>query len=201
MAEGDVYRLSALWEHEASGDDVVNVWHFVQDSALILDTPGEDLVGAFQANVETLYAGIVHVNYTLTKYSVRRVQGNTEAFDLLVSVPGERGVTNDQNAAQVSGIITWTTGLTGRSFRGRTYLPPTSEGDVSGGLFSSTYYPEGMSNFAEAMIVDMSLVTIEFAAWILTVWSPTLEQQTPVTGFVARQVPGVQRKRRIGVGS
>lgn len=201
MAVGEIYRLAVKWEHEITGDDAVNIFHFKQLDALILDTPGEDLVGAFQEEVEELYAGIVSVNYSIVQYSVRKVASNEDAYDAPAAVTGERGTTSDQLPSTVAAIITWTTGLTGRNNRGRTYLPPTSEGDLLAGLWASTYFPTGMGNFADAMIEAMAELTVTHAGWQLGVRSETFDAFQPITGYVLRQVPGTVRRRRFGVGS
>lgn len=200
MAIGDVYRLSCRSQRSASGDDAVNVFHFRQETLLILDTPAEDLVGAFIVECELAYRNCFNPAYVLDLYTVRQVTGGTEAFEQSASAAGNVGSAANQLAAQVSGIISWKTGQAGRSKRGRTYLPPSDEAEISSGEWISDYFTRADS-FITSMIDGMSFADLTHAGWTLGVWSEVLTEFTPITTGQLRSVPGTQRKRRLGVGS
>lgn len=200
MAVGDIYRLSCVWERAASQDNAVNVFHFRQGDPPIFDTPAEDLVGAFVEEVELAYSNCVNPGYALTKYTVRQVTGGLEIFEQSTNIPGNVGSATTQLAAQVAGIVSWRSGLAGRSRRGRTYLPPADELEISSGLWIDDYITRE-SSFVNTMINLMNVSTITHAAWELVIWSTVLALATPVTGVVLPRTPATQRKRRLGVGS
>jgi len=208
MAVGDIYRLAARWQHVGSNDDVVNVWHFRQQSGLIVDTPGGDLVQAFVDAAVTLYAGLTSVLYTLDLITVRQVQGGEEVFETAADYPGQRGVSATGLPGQLSCVLSWRTGLAGRRRRGRTYMPPAAEEDLNAGQWISGYIA-GVTNFADAMRDDMNTVTLTHAAWQLGIWSvpnsdppaDPLTLFTPVTTWIIDSVPGTMKSRRIGSGS
>jgi len=201
MAVGDIYRLSARSQRTGSGDDVVNGWHFRQANPLVFDTAGEDLIAAFEEYCETVYLGLMSTLYILDLYEVRQITGGNEIFQSAVSRPGTRGTDSTVLPSQTACIINWQTGLAGRRFRGRTFMPPASEGDIVEGQFESTYLG-GVADFIALMIDDMASISVTFASWELVVHStagaPT--STTVITG-AANPNPGVHRSRRIGVGS
>lgn len=201
MATGDVYRLAVRSQRTGSGDDVVNGWHFRQDTALVLDSAGEDLVAAWTDYCQGLYLGLMSTIYTLDLYEVRQKTGGVEVYVQPTSEAGTRGTDATVLPAQSSCVINWGTGLAGRRFRGRTFMPPASEGDIVEGRYEPTYV-SGVSNFVTAMIDDMSSVSIDYAIWTLvvfsTVGSPT---DTDVTVGQVNTNPAQRRSRRLGVGS
>ena len=201
MAVDDVYRLSVRSQRTGSGDDVVNGWHFRQDAPLVLDSAGVDLVSAWISYCQALYLGLMSTIYTLDLYEVRQVVGGDEIYVQPTSEAGTRGSDASVLPAQSSCIINWGTGKAGRRNRGRTFMPPASEGDIVEGLYESTYL-SGVANFVTAMLDDMGSVTIDFAAWTLVVFSQAgAPTATPVTAGLVNPNPGQRRSRRIGVGS
>jgi hypothetical protein len=208
MAINGIYRLSARWENNLTGDDIVNVWHFRQDEITILDTPGEDLVQAFVTECIPVYAALVAASYTLNLFSVRQVEGGEEIYEEAVSHPGTRGTAATQLPSTVACVLSWKTGLAGRRRRGRTYMPVTVEGDLDTGQFIAAYL-DGVDAFALNMIDDMATGTVGHAAWAFGIWSApqTVPLPTPPTMFtqvtqgIARANPGTVRSRRAGSGS
>jgi len=208
MALGDIYRLAMRWQHVTSGDDVVNVWHFQQNSLLILDTPAEDLLQAFTEEVITLYSGLTSPLYLLDLITVRQITGGIEIFEIGASTLGERGTTATGLPGQVACVVSWRTGLAGRRRRGRTYMPPAAEEDLNAGRWIAGYVA-GVTNFGNGMVTGMATATIGHASWLFGVWSvpqtvpppdpPTLF--TPITSFIIDPVPGTMRSRRVGSGS
>lgn len=201
MAIGDNYRLSVRSQHNSTFDDVVNGWHFTQLSALVFDTPGEDLIAAWANYCSATYLGSMSVNYTLDLFEVRQVTGGNEITQAAVSLAGTRGTSATQLPPQVSCVVNWGTGLAGRRFRGRTFMPPASEGDVVDGRFEPTYI-SGVENFALAMIQDMPSINVNFAQWELVVFSTAgAPTATPIVTGVPNTNPATRRSRRFGVGS
>lgn len=201
MAVGDIYRLSARWQREVTGDDVVNVWHFRQDAPLVFDTAGEDLVAAFRNYCEPTYFAITSSIYVLDLYEVRQATGGFEIYQEVVSVPGTRGTDVTVLSAATSCVLNWRTGLAGRSNRGRTFMPPTAEGDLDTGQFIPGYL-DGVNAFADAMIDDMSSLNILFSVWRLVVFSQVGGPHgTDITSYFANPNPAKMGSRRLGVGS
>jgi len=201
MSVGDIYRLSVRSQRTGSGDDVVNGWHFRQFNPLVFDTAGEDLIGAWENYCQDLYLGLMSTIYVLDLFEVRQIVGGNEIFQQTVSRVGTRGTDATVLPAQTSCIVNWQTGLAGRRFRGRTFMPPASEGDIVEGLFESTYLA-GVDNFIAAMITDMASIGIEFASWELVVHSTAgAPTSTNVISGSGNPNPGQRRSRRIGVGS
>jgi len=198
MAVNDYYWLIAELNNSAGDAVQVNRWVFQQRDLLIFDEPGEDLVEAFIDIVAPAYDNLYSSQYTLQTLRVRGITDPTYGYDRGgLSIAGV--LTGERVANQVSAIITWTTGLVGRSYRGRTFLPVASEAQMTNGSWSNTYLGY-MTAFGNAMLA-MNAVSIDFAPWKLHVWSDTLAAATPVTGFITRSVPGTQRRRRLGRGS
>jgi len=201
MALGDTYRLSVRSQRTGSGDDVVNGWHFQQDTALVFDTAGEDLVAAWVDYCSPLYLGLMSTMYTLDLIEVRQVTGGNEIFQSTVSLPGTRGTDATVLPAQTSCVVNWATGQAGRRFRGRTFMPPASEGDIIEGVFESTYLA-GVANFVTAMVDTMNSVSIDYAIWTLVVHSTAgAPISTVVISGAGNPNPAQRRSRRIGVGS
>lgn len=200
MAIDDIYRLSVQWEQRATLDDAVNVFHFKQLNATVFDTPGEDLVQAFQGEAEERYTALVTDLYAIKRYSVRKIGGVDEEYDLGVNVEGTLGAGTGMLPAQVAAIISWRTGLAGRSHRGRTYLPPANESSIASGVYESSYLIV-MGQFASLVLGMASHIGVAYGQYQVGVYSPTLEEFFPYTTFLARQTPGIVRRRRIGSGS
>ena len=200
MAVGDVYRLSVQFEREVSADDAVNVFHFRQGSGTIFDTPGEDLVEAFIDQIQPTYVAIVSSAYDLVRYAVRQVTGGLEVYEQGTLVDCTRGTDETQLPAQSTCVISWRSGLAGRSRRGRTYLPPTAEGDIVSGVFDTAYL-DGVEAMAGDIIAMAQSGGVSYGNWEFGIWSETLGTFTPVTFALVRSVPATQRRRRLGVGS
>lgn len=196
MASGDIYRLAV----QGTGPQVqqlVCVFHYAEP-AVVIGNPGFDLVDAWRDTAEADWANSFSSSCSITRYSVRGVTDPTFGYDLDLStpVPGEQ--TGDAVPPQDAAVITWTTGLIGRSYRGRSYVWPMHEGSVSAGAINSGY-ATALGVFAtSAMSVASALLSLN---WTLQVWSPTLQIATPVVGYVVRPYLRSQRRRQPGVGA
>ena len=193
MAVGDVYRLAVHWRRLAFPHTAVNVFHFKQTDALILDSPGEDLVGAFQDKVEPHYLSLVTDYITIFRYTVSKAP--TFAIEYEISVPGTPGsLTGQPLPARTSACINWRTATPGRRGRGRTFLPPASEGTSAGNGPESGYISTA-GNFINAMITTMAASGLEFAAWEFQVWSELDAVARVVTNGSLRASWSSQRDR------
>lgn len=178
---------------------IVNRFHFRQASSLVFDTPGEDLVEAWRANVEAFYLSCFQLSTTVYRYEVRGISDPLYGHDADLSPTVTGGQSGDAVPPQAASIISWRTGVVGRSFRGRTYLPPLSESQQVAGIISATQ----VSNIEGFFTALQSLATIGVttAAWDFVLWSPTRAAATLITQAIAQQYIGTQRRRRLGSGS
>lgn len=200
MAEGDVFRLSTQSDYISGGDDAVNVFHFEQVSPAIFATPGQDLAEAFIAACVPSYVNCMTAGYVLHRIAVRQVTGGAEEFETTVTEPGTAGVVGSMLPTTTAALISWRTGLAGRTKRGRTYLPPTNEEQLSSGLWSSSYMT-AMQGFADDCLALGTAVFTLHANWAIGVWSTVDNAFVPYTHAIMRQIPATIRRRRIGSGS
>jgi hypothetical protein len=201
MAVGDVYRLGVVSSFTGF-DQMVNVFHYEQlaDGAF----PGaQELCLQWEADALPAYLDLLSTRITVQILEARQVLGGAESFDLGIGVNGE--LSSDDIVPLTSApIISWRTGLAGRSFRGRTYLPPVPEGNQDAGNLDSAY-SDLMDAFAAANRLLINGVTEEFQLVVFSTvedGSPRVPPiATPVTSWVVRDNMGSQRRRRQGVGS
>lgn len=103
-------------------------------------------------------------------------------------------------------VITWRTGLAGRSYRGRTYLTGAAEDQQNAGQWSSAFLAV-VATFPVNMLATFG-PTGSNANWQLVVISRVangVERATPIgtaiTGYAVRQPVYTQTRRVIGRGS
>ena len=199
MAIGDVYRLSAVWQHAVSGDVNVNVFHFMQQDALILDTPQDDLVGRFIDEAVTAYRACVSSGMELTVIQFRTLEVPASGTDYPQT--GLAGTLSGSSnlPPQMSPIISWRTPFIGRRFRGRTYMPKITEEHQNDGVIDASMVT-ALENFADAVLA-MAAPSVEFSGWQLVVHSVTGSVDTAVTEYIIPTGLAVQRRRKLGTGS
>ncbi|MBA0084876.1 MAG: hypothetical protein HRJ53_07765, partial [Acidobacteria bacterium Pan2503] len=100
---------------------------------------------------------------TFGNIEVRKVDGSTISSDLTVSpYSGSHGAaTNGPEAIQVAPIVTWRTGLAGRAYRGRSYIPGAESGNVisTGALWNSTFQSKIQAG-ANAFLATLATGTV-----------------------------------------
>lgn len=108
-------------------------------------------------------------------------------FQKVFTSPGAG--TGEMLAPQLAAVITWRTGLTGRSYRGRTFLAGFNEIDAAGQSLSATLIT-ALNNYATALRTGLNT-----AGYPLVVGSRLLEISTPVTSHTVRPYWRTQRRR------
>lgn len=106
---------------EAGGLTAQNVFYFATASVPTMDDL-EEIGGLFQDWALEDYAPMMTENWRITGINLRAMneeEGISLNYTDGFPVVGTAGV--DSNPAQVSYTVTWSTGLVGRSARGRTY--------------------------------------------------------------------------------
>lgn len=197
MAIGSIYKVAVLGSG-GFGQQLVCSFHYRQEFATIFDTPSEDLVQAWDTDLTTLWRDLLPTSTVVTGLEVRGITDPLEGFDFSFpsALPGTRA--GDPLPPQCAPVLTWTTGLVGRRFRGRSYLWYPVEGDsIQGQLLSG--YQAAASAFATASqdIGD----DITTASYTQGVWSQTFSVFTPISGFRVNLTIGTQRRRVPGRGA
>jgi hypothetical protein len=147
--------------------------------------------------VKPFYLPLLSNAVQVVSLEVRKI--GDPAFVYEESVTGAPGTTTgDMLPAYVAPLVSWRTGLAGRSRRGRTYMPPTGEVHQVGGILLSTYLGPWL-DWANAMLLFVAGGT--HGGWILAIQSEVLLDAFQVTSFLLRDVLATQRRRRLGVGS
>jgi hypothetical protein len=201
---GDIFRLAAVGEG-AQGQQLVNVWHYRQETLTIFDEPGEDLAEAWNADLLTLYLATFSGGAAINTLQVRGVSDPTYGYDFDVAGhPVGTSGSGEELPPQNAAVVTWKTGLIGRSFRGRTYFWPMAEANQQRGSISAGY-SAALQAFGDAARVIGD--SIDTARWRMVIHSTVHNGvvrpepvDTPVIQAVVRPLVCIQRRRKAGAG-
>lgn len=197
MAVGSIYRVSLVGIAQFN-QELVNVFHYRAEQPTVFDTQAEDLAQAVSEFLVAPHAAARSVGTAATLIEVRGVTNPTEGFDLNIDPNVSGGIAGDALPPQAAAVITWTTGLVGRRFRGRTFMWPAGEGSQAGGVYTEAYLAL-MDAFAdEALLIGSGILT---ATYQLVVHSVAGGTNTPVTGHISRNTVHTQKRRVLGIGS
>jgi hypothetical protein len=181
----DIARVSLLW-NDTSGfnyPNAVNVMHF--------RAPGKtktDVYNAFNDNVTQAMWDWASDLYRVQQVGVQLLDGSSDVSLFNTGMPAKwTGAGNDSYIPQVAGIVKFTTGLAGRSRRGRIFIPGVAEDETTqGGTLDVAAVQTAWENFATAMIAD---------GCTLSVASYTLVEANDVTNLLAESRVATQRRR------
>jgi hypothetical protein len=192
MAIGDIFNLRVQFRNPTTGLTAENSFTFRQELATVFDTPGEDLVQRFDAEVLVLYEGLITSSYGLERKAVYQKPGNLLVYE---QTPiGQSGtLSGDPLPPMVCGLISERTATPGRRGRGRTYLPPATE-SVSAGRGPVQAYVDQMTSLIEALVA-MNEENINYARWAWGVWSETDQVFREITFAIPRLIWATQRNR------
>jgi len=123
MAENSVYRLSVVGEAQF-GQLLVCTFHYIANAGTIFDTQSEDLAQAWDDDMQSVFAATRTVGTAVNRLSFRGGTNPREGFDLELAAPVSGGIAGDALPPQTSAVITWTSGVVGRRYRGRSFLWP-----------------------------------------------------------------------------
>lgn len=195
MAIGEVYRASVVGSHTGTELAVVT-WHFrMLSTANPFTTIGLYLKTYWCDLVKTRMAA----SFRFDSIQFLRVNASPPISDQYVTgFPIVGTGSGDELPHQVAIVVKHKTAYAGRSYRGRHYIPAITESYVSAGLLLAadrnalqTYYDD----IVAAVGASGANTDIQ---WV--VWSQKLLTYNAVTDTVVRDVPGVIRRRRVGVG-
>ena len=204
MAIGDIFKFSVVGTGEQE-QELVCVFHYRQEEALILDTPGEDLCDAWQLAAEAAFSACFGSGCAIRQYQVRGITDPTYGFDRVLVSPVPGGLGGEGWPPQDTSLIKWSTGLIGRSFRGRSYVWPATEGHQNSGRISSGLRTNLVTFAAEAVLIGDGLATSTWQLGVLsTVHNGVARVEplfTPVVEGIVRDFVYTQRRRHSQVGA
>jgi hypothetical protein len=204
MAEGDIFRFSVVGTGEQE-QELVCVFHYQQAEALILDSPGEDLCQAWQLATEDLFSACFGSACAIRQYQVRGVTDPTYGFDLVLTEPVAGGLGGEMWPPQDCSVIKWSTGLIGRSFRGRSYIWPATEGHQTSGRISSGLRANLQAFAASAVSMGEIGTTATWNMGVLSRFHNNTQRAepvfTPVVEGIVRDFVFTQRRRHSLRGS
>lgn len=179
-----VFRFTSEFN---GSQQAVNVWHFMTAGAPST-TDADQAIDAVDAFFTSLTAFMAPGSWVHGS----RVTTVDETPNRVVPATSEATTTTGtSNAArQVAAGITWNTAFIGRSYTGRTYVGPLSNGAINtDGLTITTGFATALTSAAAALYAP----TASGAA--LCVWSEKLQAGSDVVGAVIRSGLRTQRRR------
>lgn len=212
----NIVRLAV--EGRLAGQQMINVHHFLATVDNVAQTITTDIMAAlleaWDASCRPALMAAVSNDYTLVKLSARSVIAPVIGQDAVFTTPYVGGRPFDTEATQVACVVSWRTGFIGRRHRGRTYIAGVPNEDMNNGLIGAPglarvgnyagslrfidYTGSPGYRFSQIILSDPSMLlpdtTVPSGAQVAPTWDF-------VTSYIVRDVPGVIRKRRIGVGS
>lgn len=195
MAQGDVWRLSFIGSH--SGTELAVMTMHIQmktgngtfsGAASYLTTNLIQLLKTKQAN-------------TFRWDEVRGLTVNTSPprADLYnTGYPIACTLAADELAHQVAMVVSTKTQYAGRSYRGRNYIPALAETQMTTGLFLNADV-DAIQTYYDDLVAALG-ASGSNADYMWVVWSDRLQAGNGVTDTIVRNIPGVIRRRRVGVG-
>lgn len=195
MAIGQVWRLSCIGSHAGTELAVITMHIYFKTANSTFD-------GA-AAYVTTNLINLLKVKQASTFRwdEIRGLTVNTTpplATLYNTGYPIAGTTVNEEQAHQVALVVSTKTAYAGRSYRGRNYIPAIPENQITAGLFDNatvdavqTYYDD----FVAGVGADGSN---DDYMWV--VWSEKLQAYFGITDTIVRNVPGIVRRRRVGVG-
>lgn len=193
MAVNDVYQATAVYTSPLVDGDIVNVIHY---RLTTLATPKTEDLLCLEIAVEIKDTYVNELNpslptdLTLDRVDCFNVDQPTFSNSTLSGDAGD--VIGDALPPRNAPVISKKTGLRGRSFRGRMYLPFLSELQQNGGVITPAALVN-IQDFADDLIVETAPSSNQ---WELTVYSAKLGSDALVTSMVPRSEMGSVRGRK-----
>jgi hypothetical protein len=206
MSVNDVTKLAFIHSMAGADGDIIVTHHYRQTQANALTqtvaSGVEALVDAWQAQAQGDWLDSQSDRLVLQSIQARSITDPTVGFDVAVGVAGDLDpVGLGTTSLRVAPVVSLRTGLIGRSFRGRNFLPPPNETDIENGILEAplialidAYYDSALT-LTDGQIPTASL-------WTMTIYSPTLSLaggavlDNLVTTHLTRAVAGTQRGRQ-----
>lgn len=202
MAAGDIWRIA--FEGALANQLTVNIWHVkfksvgasIAGAVTYLDTNLYQLLKTYQATSQ--------VGYTVHAVQLASAP---PVYDTTITATGT--VVTELLPPQIAMIASLRTGIAGRSYRGRLYLPGFTEATASGGGVDVVAKAAIQGYFDDLVAAIGSGGSDTDYEW--GVWSPKLGGASPpynlsagwhaITEVIVRGNWGVQRRRGVGFGA
>lgn len=206
---GDLVEV--VHRYNCAGQIVVNTYGFeCLDATSSFAALAGDLATA--ANGLTKVMSIMRTDITTLDITVRAVEPSTPAAYVYTTPPLPAGAVTVGSAGdllppQAAWVVKWSTGLAGRSYRGRTYFSGLSEGLQASGVWTSanvTFMDTNLTAFL-ARYRKTAGVNGDWGLVVISRVNNGVVRPTPIgteiTGFTSRTIVYTQRRRTVGVGS
>lgn len=195
MATGDIWRLSMIGSH--TGTELAVITMHIR-----MKTSNGTFAGAC-AYLKTNLLDLLKTKQATT-FRWDEIRGLTvnlspplaDLYNTAFPIAGQ--VAGEEQAHQVAAVVSVKTAYAGRSYRGRNYLPALTESEWSNGLLDSTT-GNAIQQYYDDLVAALG-ASGSNADYMWVVWSKKLQAYNGVTDTIVRDVPGVIRRRRIGVG-
>ena len=180
----DTFRTTLNWQDVSMGISAHNVLHFYAPTK----TEG-DVFTALDAHVTAAMWDWPSSNAKVTSVDIIKLDGS--AITVNHAIAGSPGKWNGgglgTSLPQVAGIVKLKSGVRGRSYRGRVFIPYVGEGEVAGNvLIDVAAVQAAWDTFKAAMVADG--VTQVIASY-------KLATQRAVINHVAEAKTATQRRR------
>lgn len=195
MATGDVWRLSLIGSHAGTELQVITM-HIRMKTAN----------GTFEGAAAYLKTNLIDLVKTKQNSGFRwdEIRGLTVNTSPPVAglyntgFPISGAIAGDELAHQVALVVSHRTAFAGRSYRGRNYIGALNEADMTNGLFLNATV-DAIQTYYDDLIAALGASGAN-ADYMWVVWSEKLQTYNGVTESIVRTIPGVVRRRRVGVG-
>jgi len=196
IATNDILRVS-LEGTLPLGQQFVNVFHFkmLADPAASDELTLQALIQEVEDNLVPSYLDWLSSACTLDRIVARTLENPPVGSEDPQNVAGNAGGT--PHAHQLAALLVWKTGLLGRRYTGRTFLPPTQQSAlansswVSGALTTAGTIGTQLVNFETDTAGD----------WQPVVWSETYNTSQPITAYRLIRDARTMTRRTPGFGS
>ncbi len=195
MATGDVWRLSMIGSHSGTELAVITLHIKMKTGS-----------GTFAGACAYLKTNLLDLLKTKQASSFRwdEIRGLTvntspplaDLYNTGFPIAGTLGT--EEPPHQVAAVVSTKTLFAGRSYRGRHYLPGLTETEFTAGLLESTA-GNAIQTYYDDLVAALGNSGSN-ADYMWVVWSSKLQAANGIVDVIVRDVPGVIRRRRVGVG-
>lgn len=151
-------------------------------------------------NMEAFWVNVIKQplpnNVVFRTIFVQNLENNIENHTRILSDIHGSQLGDDQLFTFVSWKLLFKTGVAGKKFRGRSYIPGVLKGFHTNGMLNAA----GVQQWAQVLQDINNQFTSGQGVLRLCIRGDSVEHFTPVISIQLSNVPGVQRRRNIGVG-
>jgi len=193
MALGDVYRASLVFTAPRADGDMVFTLHYRVDDKVSANSDQEeaqDIADRLRSITNSFYLPFVSVNITQT---VINVIGITQSTVQAQAVNNTLGSVGEENVSyRNSVLLSFKSGLRGRSFNGRANLMAPTEGQQTSGQLNAGFIADIAAYSAELVEITGG----ESDVYQLGTWSRVLNSFAPTVNLIVRSGMATVRNRQ-----